>query len=162
MICDPFPRTKNITLGLRLLHDILSTHCKWVGNFNGFSSQCLRHITYLKSSELLIYTRNMLQWNDVFFINIKCKWGLLVWPFLFQSIVLETSLNSHLPENLVSEFSKIQIRNFLLFYRSIIIKIFQNFSSPSVSQWISFDPKPNILYDKWIFVHVTAEYFFEL
>ena len=48
-----------------------------------------------------------------------CRWGLSACPVVFPSLVLEIILKSHLPADLVPDFSIIKFGIFL-FYRNII------------------------------------------
>jgi F0F1-type ATP synthase gamma subunit len=101
-----------------------------------------------------------MKYAEIKWVLFNRKWRHSVCPYLFQAIFLETSLNS--AQKLVSDFSEIEIWNCLLFYCNIINALSQNVSPSTVPQWKSFDTKHTMLYDERIFVHVTAEIFFQL
>ena len=68
-----------------------------LGNFNGFSSQYLRHIPILKNCKRLIQRAYNLKWNEILLsIIVWVSWDFSAFPGLFQSIGVETRLKLHI------------------------------------------------------------------
>jgi hypothetical protein len=64
--------------------NISSLTYQWLGKFNCFSSECLRHISKLSNSKLLIHIANVLKWNEILFsLLVSVSGDISVCPGLF-------------------------------------------------------------------------------